>query len=103
MKVTAVELTGEEILDIIERFPRACSYWASNFKVSNSGAYLTEDDNEEKHQITANKVKEGVRLAMTHSSYVAKQIADNDDLGFIDLAAVDMIVQYGLFGKLVYG
>ena len=107
MKVTAVELTGIEILDIKERVKQACK------NRINSKVDITDENDdlvslsiyhdEGQDILDTEAIKRGVCLALTKSEYVAKQTARYQELGFIDSLAVDLIVQYGLFGKLVYG
>lgn len=103
MKVTAVELSVVEIMDIMQRANKACAYWAEN-----GGVYVTDDnDNIVEFRINhgdgiavldAEAVNRGVCLAVSEGLKVPYA-----DLGYCDLASVDAIVQYGVFGKLVYG
>lgn len=108
MKITAVELSDDEIQDIMDRAPVACSYWMElvEYKIDwgIDETSLVFRHFGETEVLTADKIKTGVCLALLDSRNVASQVAQNpENLGFVDIEAVDLIVQFGLFGKIVYG
>lgn len=61
------------------------------------------------YQVNVNTIRDGIQLLLTGKAemmqgrkYVLKALIEQD-LGYIDSDVLDMIVQAGLFGELVYG
>lgn len=102
----------------------ACWYWATPVRSSVlSGSYLTlEDDgktwksvwctatdseNDTEYAVIVvdkHALMHGLRLAVQdgHDSDIVKAVQD-DDAGMVDGDMADAIVQYGVFGEIVYG
>lgn len=117
MKITNVELTDlecKEILtDAIET--HAIDYWALDYELIRVWRDKVTDDNpgwinqavvdvslnDEDHQsytITLDTIRKGVTLGLSHGL----KIADPNDPDF-DSEDDDNIIQWGLFGELIFG
>lgn len=116
-------ITDEQINDIVSTaFEGGINYWCSKSEViggdylgcnygseviSKGGKILLHEveddhvDNEEEYTLTKEKVLAGIQL------FVEKGFTQDDhiklDLENYDANDADLIVQYGLFGKLVFG
>lgn len=107
MEVT-VKLTNEEIENLTESILNgACAYWAevisadSNLNGGLRGVRFKAHDDGKRHEMTVDKLHKGVALAILNCQSVGSQLHNGIDS--CDRNAVDCIVQYALFGKLVYG
>lgn len=99
MKVLKVELTNEEISDVIDRAAHACRYWADysqDAQVYDDAVVLHHEKG--KVIVDAKAVYRGVCLALSEG----ERIPDGA-VCWCDVPTVDRIVQYGVFAKLVYG
>jgi hypothetical protein len=73
------------------------STWATKLLIDGKSLrLLDEEDREEGWLLTLDKILEGYRL-----NYINRPFDNNIDNG--DIVTADCIIQYGLFGKLVYG
>jgi hypothetical protein len=70
---------------------------------------LEAEDDEETYHVDVNTIRNGIQLLLTGKAemmqgrkYVLQALIEQD-LGYIDSDVLDMIVQAGLFGELVYG
>lgn len=76
----------------------------------NFAYYTIEDDDGERFVITPELLRRGFRLAMQPDANIADWALrdqfderDPDSLDYIDSIAADAIVQFGCYGRLVYG
>jgi hypothetical protein len=86
---------GEEVYDW-ER-------WDGKERLPADFVYFTVQDRESarmgRHNVTVRTIKGGYRL-MVEAGY---NLYDPDDPAAMDAGEADMVVQFGLFGKVVYG
>lgn len=108
MKVLTVELTQEEMCDVIDRVWHACHYWASmheNQRAADGSPALVlqDDDTGEALIVDGAAVHRGVCLALSNEMRLGQlSLFGGPAQLCVDLPTVDKIVQYGVFGKLVY-
>ena len=117
-----VEVTDEDIDDIMaSALEGGINYWCSKARVE--GEYLGEFasdqisrggelklydwEEEAVHTLTKEKFIEGLRLYLKDEEAAACVYIENGnagvDPGLIDGPAADCIIQYAIFGELVYG
>ncbi len=104
MKIT-IELTRDEVLDMLREAAPGCAYWArTNVAITRAAdhpiAIYDAETNEKLGMLTPAKLRT-LRLARSTpgSGVVAKSIA----LGYFDREHADVYVQLALFGEVRYG
>ena len=66
--------------------------------------FIDEENDKQSWVLTLEKLKEGVRLFLEGEDNGADYIEDGClDMSYIDADGADQIVQYALFGEIVYG
>ena len=115
-----IELSDEEIDDIlVTAFEGGINYWAykaepkdGDFKGASyasdalsKGATILIYDNEsdDVYELTKEKFLKGLGNALVKYGHLFKMDGDKLDLGYIDAAGADIIVQTALFGEAIYG
>ena len=118
---TLLELPVTDLIELVNQAYEtgAINYWVDDVKESRRApkgeldyAYcyqftFTTDDKE--FTINVDTIRDGIQLLLTGKAemmqgrkYVLQALIEQD-LGYIDSDVLDMIVQAGLFGELVYG
>lgn len=66
---------------------------------------LVEDEDESRHELTLDKFMKGLRMFLSENEGNGVSYLDNGriDTGTLDGIASDAVVQYALFGEVVYG
>ena len=122
-----IKVTGEDIDDIMESAMTGCTYWSSHVAVLGKhlddylGEYASEqisrggslifyeiEDERSSSELTREKFLKGLRMlfAAQNGAYgMMVEERDGDTYvnpGMIDAGAADHIVQYGLFGEIMF-
>ena len=118
---TLLELPVTDLIELVNQAYEtgAINYWVDDVKESRrapEGKFdynycyqftFTTDDKE--FTINVDTIRDGIQLLLTGKAemmqgrkYVLQALIEQD-LGYIDSDVLDMIVQAGLFGELVYG
>lgn len=91
------------------------NYWAEVLVQQRKGIWVTsmflkDLESGDRHEVTTETVEKGLDLVRSGSVKVGSDILRHvlagdadDDAGEIDVEGADVIVQAGLFGKLIYG
>ncbi len=105
-------LTGDDIEEILcLAIRRGITYWCTEVSpveslptnlFSHHGALSLRDNNGNIHQLTISKFIEGFRLYLIDNGNVARSEAGRINARNIDAYAANLIVQYALFGKIIY-
>ena len=115
-----LEITEEDIDDIMSTaLEGGIYYWCTRVKVE--GEYLGEyasdqisrggtlkiynSEEEAVHQLTREKFTRGLEMYLENSIYETLYLEEGKykvDVGSIDACAADRIIQYALFGEIVY-
>ena len=117
----AVRVTDEDIDDIMSSALDCISYWCSACEVK-GGKYLGDYASEQisrggtlilyeaaddgKWELTKEKFIKGLKIYFRNHSLDVLDVLDGSliiDCGMVDGEVADTIVQYALFGELVYG
>jgi hypothetical protein len=112
-----VDLSQQDIDDImVAALEGGINYWCreaevvgeylgeyASDQISRSGSLILHDaESSDKWELTRDKFLNGVKLYFEHGCEVPVEDNAIDTCG-IDACAADSIVQYALFGKLVFG
>lgn len=118
---TLLELPVTDLIELVNQAYEtgAINYWVDDVKESRRAPKgeldytycyqftFTTDDKE--FTINVDTIRDGIQLLLTGKAemmqgrkYVLQALIEQD-LGYIDSDVLDMIVQAGLFGELVYG
>lgn len=117
MKITIErKLTNEDVDDIVAAgFDSGISYWCSQLEVKDNdykGANFTSEvltrggsvilqyedgEDTETQELTIEKLEKGIQMAVDAGMW------DGDDVCDVDSDVADNIIQFAIFGELVYG
>lgn len=106
----SVEVGMQKIADTLFSAETGCNYWADAGELSYAENVmamlagertLTVEDNEDEklHTISLSKVKKGLRIMAIEAPRTFADLIDDN----ADETTADALVQYALFGELVYG
>lgn len=118
-----VKVTGEDIDDIMESAMTGCTYWCSHADVVGEylGEYASEqishggsiifydmEDERSSSELTRDKFLEGLRMLFEAQNGIHTLMVEERDgsiyvnPGMIDADAADSVIQYALFGEIIY-
>ncbi len=113
-----VDLTAQDIDDImVTALEGGITYWCGRAEVkgeylgeyaseqiSRGGSLILHDaESSDKWELTLEKFLKGVELFFKDGSWISVDNYVLADLGGMDANCADCIIQYALFGKLVFG
>ncbi len=114
-----VNITSENIDDIVcTALEGGITYWCrkaevvdkplgeyASDQISRGGELILYDiESSDRWTLTRDKFLEGLRLWLTNGMDVDHDVYDGElDTSYIDGSAADCIIQYALFGKIVFG
>ena len=116
----APRVSVDALIDLVDAVPQAIGYWVDNYKEVH---YTTEetkriyklnvvDENtDQEYLISVNTIIEGIQKLITgtmdvqdrYVSYILSDLGQHLQGGYIDAETLDLIIQVGLFGEVVYG
>lgn len=111
------ELTPDDFADIIDAAASTLGYWTKHvdflepYDANDPPSTLTIVDQEgDKHKITTVEIEKAmtaisngdIDISLSIRQYIILAIKEND-MGHIDSAAADAIIQVACFGEIVYG
>ena len=116
----APKVSVDALIDLVDAVPQAVGYWVDQYKEVH---YTSEDtkriyklnvideNTDQEYLISVNTIIEGIQKVVSgtievHSSiigYILSDLGQGLQGGYIDAEALDVIVQVGLFGEVVYG
>ena len=116
----APKISISAVIDLIDSAPQAIGYWVATYKeVSYTDEKprriyklsIVDDETELEHLISVNTIIEGIQKIVSGNveinpsiiSYILSDIGQGLAGGYIDGEALDVIIQVGLFGEIVYG
>jgi hypothetical protein len=116
----APKVSISAIIDLIDSAPQAIGYWVSTYKeVSYTDEKprriyklsIVDEETELEHLISVNTIIEGIQKIVAGNvevnpsiiGYILSDIGQGLEGGYIDGEALDVIIQVGLFGEIVYG
>lgn len=118
-----VKVTGEDIDDIMESAMTGCHYWCGRAyvvdeylseyvteQISRGGSIMFHDMEDENlsHELTRDRFLEGLRMLFEAQNGIHTLMVEERDgsiyvnPGMIDANAADSIIQYALFGEIIY-
>lgn len=118
-----IKVTGEDIDDIMESAMTGCTYWCSHAdvvgeylgeyaseQISHGGSLIFYDIEDERSstELTRDKFLTGLRMLFEAQNGIHTLMVENRDddtyvnPGMIDANAADSIIQYALFGEIIY-
>jgi hypothetical protein len=116
----APKVSISAIIDLIDSAPQAIGYWVDQYKdvhytqETPKRIYklnIVDENTEQEYLISVNTIIEGIQkivagnVEINHSyiSYILSDLGQGLAGGYIDGEALDVIIQVGLFGEIVYG
>lgn len=96
-----VKLTDKEREDLLDRAPHACRGWA-RMRPYGKGYSVSRFDHDGTILLSLEMLEVGVARCLARCHTVSKQIAPHGQIAALDLPAVDAIVQYAMFGRVIY-
>lgn len=113
------DVTDADIIVLLEMAGYGIAYWASSMEVDTAARIITVWDAEDEEEFTGTTFTELARALVAigtgeydsgYASYARQYLSDllsedsvEDAAGNIDSDLADHVVQYALFGKLVFG
>lgn len=114
------KVSVDALIDLVDAVPQAIGYWVDQYRDVH---YTTEEtkriyklsiidaETDQEHLISVNTIIEGIQKLMAGTievnpsipSYIMSDLAEGLQGGYIDAEALDVIIQVGLFGEIVYG
>ena len=114
------KVSVDALIDLVDAVPQAIGYWVDTYKEVH---YTTEDtkriyklnvideNTEQEYLISVNTIIEGIQKVVSGTvevapifvGYILSDLGQGLQGGYIDGEALDVIVQVGLFGEIVYG
>lgn len=110
MKIVSaeLELTDEDIEDIIDMASYGIGYWAVEAVVDREAhtyTIITADDEDTQHVVTDQDIRKATNAiaggGLTNEHIQGYLLAG--DMGGVDSDVADCIIQVAIFGKIVYG
>jgi hypothetical protein len=116
----APKVSISAIIDLIDSAPQAIGYWVDQYKdvhytqETPKRIYklnIVDENTEQEYLISVNTIIEGIQkivagnVEINHSyiSYILSDLGQGLAGGYIDGETLDVIIQVGLFGEIVYG
>ena len=115
----APRVSVDALIDLVDAVPQAIGYWVDTYREVH---YTTEtpkriyklnvvDENtDQEYLISVNTIIEGIQKLITgtmevqdrYLSYILSDLGMGLQGGYIDAETLDLIIQVGLFGEVVY-
>jgi hypothetical protein len=116
----APKVSISAIIDLIDSAPQAIGYWVDKYEQVHytqetpKRIYklsILDENTDLEHLISVNTIIEGIQKIVAGNveinssiiSYILSDIGQGLAGGYIDGEALDVIIQVGLFGEIVYG
>jgi hypothetical protein len=116
----APKVSVDALIDLVDAVPQAIGYWVDQYKEVH---YTSEDtkriyklnvvdeNTDQEYLISVNTIIEGIQKLITgtmgvqdrYISYIMSDLGQGLQGGYIDSETLDLIIQVGLFGEVVYG
>ena len=102
-----LNVTKEDIEDIIDMAGYGIAYWADEAIVKDDGYVIHEEEDDKWHELSYEDILKGVELYIKNGRCnILSQDVINEkmiiDTGDIDSDIADMIIQYACFGEIEY-
>jgi hypothetical protein len=114
------KISVDALIDLVDAVPQAIGYWVETYKEVH---YTSEDtkriyklnvideNTEQEYLISVNTIIEGIQKLITgtmevqdrYLGYIMSDLGQGLQGGYIDAETLDLIIQVGLFGEVVYG
>ena len=116
----APKVSISAIIDLIDSAPQSIGYWVDTYReVSYTNETprriyklnIVDSETDLEHLISVNTIIEGIQKIVAGNvevnpsiiGYILSDIGQGLEGGYIDGEALDVIIQVGLFGEIVYG
>lgn len=116
----APRVSVDALIDLVDAVPQAIGYWVESYRDVH---YTTEDtkriyklsivdeNTDQEYLISVNTIIDGIQKLITgtmdvqdrYISYILSDLGQHLQGGYIDAETLDLIIQVGLFGEVVYG
>jgi hypothetical protein len=116
----APKISVDALIDLVDAVPQAIGYWVETYKEVH---YTSEDtkriyklnvideNTEQEYLISVNTIIEGIQKLITgtmevqdrYLGYIMSDLGQGLQGGYIDAETLDLIIQVGLFGEVIYG
>jgi hypothetical protein len=110
----------EGLIDLMDSVPQAISYWVRSFQdihytqASPAQIYsltIVDEETKQEYLISVNTIIEGIKKLVSgkldvqerYIGYAMSDLGQGLQGGYIDSETLDLIIQAGLFGKVLYG
>lgn len=102
-------LDSETFNDLCDVAGYAIGYWAREAEVSKD-IYTIHDQEGDTHVVTKEKLEKTILDAyagnyklIDHNQRAVHELVTENEAGEIDTECIDLLIQYALFGEVVYG
>jgi hypothetical protein len=116
----APKVSVNALIDLVDSVPQAIGYWVDQYRdvhythEDTKRIYklsIIDENTDQEHVISVNTIIQGIQklvsgtveVAPIFIGYILSDLGEGLQGGYIDGEALDVIVQVGLFGEIVYG
>lgn len=116
----APKVSVNALIDLVDAVPQAIGYWVDQYRDVHythediKRVYrmsIIDENTDQEHVISVNTIIEGIQKVVSGTvevapifiGYILSDLGEGLQGGYIDGEALDVIVQVGLFGEIVYG
>ena len=114
------KVSVDALIDLVDAVPQAIGYWVDTYKEVHYTSENTkriyklnviDENTDQEYLISVNTIIEGIQKLITGNvevnssiiGYILSDLGQGLQGGYIDAEALDVIIQVGLFGEIIYG
>jgi hypothetical protein len=116
----APKVSVDALIDLVDAVPQAIGYWVDTYKEVHYTSEATkriyklnviDENTDQEYLISVNTIIEGIQKLITgtmdvqhrYISYILSDLGQGLQGEYIDAETLDLIIQVGLFGEVIYG